>query len=192
MGLALLRDEMAVMNDGTVTVLVNEPIAGGREVDFFTSGEVRTWRVWAEGRQNVPRDWRGLVSGYVETLVLDYLAANAKRSMVIVDADAAAASVHLVDNGGAFAERPDLGILDAVLAQLKRVTRFPKHLVAKLRSFERADAEAALHGGPFVNWLVASRPLTEMLERRGAIQPRRRAHGRARRTGRARSSLNRA
>jgi hypothetical protein len=169
MGFAHLRDEMAVQNDGTVTVLVTEPISGGREVDFFTSGEVRTWRVWAEGRQNVPRDRRGLVAGYIETLVLDYLAANAKRGAVTVDADAAAAAIHLVDNGGAFAERPDLGVLDAVLAQLKRVTRFPKHLVDKLRAFERAEAEGALHSGPFVNWVVASRPLGEMLERRGVI-----------------------
>jgi hypothetical protein len=169
MGLALLRDEMAVVNDGTVTVLVSEPVAGGREVDFFLSGEAKTWRIWAEGQKNVPRDRRGLVSGYVETLVLDYLAANAKRNLVTVDADAAAASLHLVENGGAFAERPDLGVLDAVLAQLKRVTRFPRHLVGKLRAFERPQAEAALHGGTFVEWLVASRPLTETLERRGAI-----------------------
>jgi hypothetical protein len=168
-GLALLRDEMAVMNDGTVTVLVSEPVAGGREVDFFLSGESKTWRIWAEGQKNVPRDRRGLVSGYVETLVLDYLAANAKRSVVTVDADAAAASLHLVENGGAFAERPDTGVLDAVIAQLKRVTRFPRRLVGKLRAFERREAETALRGGTFVEWLVASRPLAEMLERRGAI-----------------------
>jgi hypothetical protein len=168
-GLALLRDEMAVLNDGTVTVLVSEVVAGGREVDFFTSGEVRTWRVWAEGQKNVPRDRRGLVSGYVETLVLDYLAANAKRNVITVDADAAAASLHLVDNGAAFADRPDLGVLDAVLAQLRRVTRFPKHLVTQLRAFERPRAEAVLHGGPFGAWLVASRPLADMLDRRGAI-----------------------
>lgn len=166
--MGLLRDEMAVVNDGTVTVLVSEPTAG-REIDFFTSGEVRAWRVFAEGRGSVPRDRRGLVSAYVETLVLDYLSANAKRTVVTVDADWAAASLHLVENGGAFAERPDVGVLDAVLAQLKRVTRFPRHLVAKLRAFERAEAEAALHGGTFANWLVASRPLTEMLDRRGAI-----------------------
>jgi hypothetical protein len=168
-GLALLRDEMAVLNDGTVTVLVSELVTGGHEVDFFTGGEVKAWRVFAEGQKNVPRDRRGLVSGYVETLVLDYLSANAKRNVVTVDADAAASSIHLVENGGAFADRPDLGVLDAVLAQLKRVTRFPKRLVARLRAFERPQAEAVLHGGPFVNWLVASRPLADMLDRRGAI-----------------------
>jgi hypothetical protein len=166
-GLALLRDQMAVLNDGTVTVLVSDPVAAGREVDFFTSGEVNGWRVWAEGNKNVPRDRRAVVSGYVETLVLDYLAANAKRTTVTIDTDSNA--LHLVDNAGAFADRPDIGVLDAVLSQLKRVTRFPKRLVATLRAFERPQAEAALHGGPFVNWLVASRPLTEMLERRGVI-----------------------
>jgi hypothetical protein len=168
-GLALLRDEMAVLNDGTVTVLVSETAPRGHEVDFFTSGESKSWRVWAEGSKTVPRDRRTLVTTYIETLVLDYLAANATRSTVVVDADAAAASIHLLENGGAFAERPDVGVLDAVLAQMKRMSRFPRRLVANLRAFERPEAELALHGGPFVDWLVSSRPLADMLERRGVV-----------------------
>src|SRR5579859_5289031 len=164
-GLGLLRDELAIMNDGTVTVLVSETVQGGRELDFFTSGEVKTWRLWAEGTKAVPRDRRGLVSGYVETLVLDYLAANTKRGAIVVDADAAAAAVHLVENEAAFPPRLDAGALDAVLAQLRRVSRFPRRLIARLRAFDAPAAEAALHHGPFAEWLVPRRPLAEMLDR---------------------------
>jgi hypothetical protein len=168
-GLALLRDELAILNDGTVTVLVSEPVSGGRELDFFTSAEVKAWRLWAEGTKTVPRDRRGLVSGYVETLVLDYLAANTKRGAIVVDADAAAAAVHLVENEAAFPPRLDAGALDAVLAQLRRVSRFPRRLIARLRDFDARAADAALHHGPFAEWLVPRRPLGEMLDRRGAV-----------------------
>jgi hypothetical protein len=168
-GLALLRDDMAILNDGTVTVLVSEAVPGGREVDFVNGTEAKTWRNWAEGRATVPRDRRTLVSGYVEALVLDYLAANTRRNVVTVDADAAAASIHLLENGGAFAERPDVQSLDGILAQLKRVSRFSKRLIVSLRAFDRARAEAALRGGSYVDWVVSSRPLVEMLERRGAL-----------------------
>jgi hypothetical protein len=168
-GLGLLRDEMAVRNDGTVMVLVSEPAAQGREVDFINGNDARIWRGWAEGRQAISRDRRGLVSGYVETLVIDYLAANTKRSGVIVDDAAAASAIHLVENGGAFPERPDIGALDVVLGQIRRVSRFPRRLVTKLRELDAPTAAAALHAGPFSEWLVASRPLAEMLERRGVL-----------------------
>jgi hypothetical protein len=168
-GLALLRDELAIMNDGTVTVLVSEVVPGGRELDFFTSAEVKTWRSWAEGSKPVPRDRRGLVSGYVETLVLDYLSANTNRGTIVVDADAAAAAVHLVDNGAAFPARLDAGALDAVLAQLRRVSHFPRRLIAKVRAFDASLAEATLHPGTFGEWLVPRRPLAEMQDRRGAV-----------------------
>jgi hypothetical protein len=168
-GLALLREEMAILNDGTVTVLVSEAVPAGREVDIVNGSEVKTWRTWADGRQPVPRDRRALISGYVETVVLDYLAANTSRTVVTVDADAAAAAIHLVDNGGAFAERPDVGVLDYMLGELRRITRFPKRLITHLRALDRAAAEDALRAGSFSNWVVASRPLAEMLERRGVI-----------------------
>jgi len=167
-GLGLLRDEMAVLNDGTVTILVSEAVPGGHEVDF-NGAEAKTWRSWAEAHQTVPRDRRALVSGYVETLVLDYLAANTRRNLVTVDVEAAASSIHLVENGGAFPEKLDLSTLDLVLGELRRVSRFPRRLITSLRALEAPVAEAALHGGSFVDWVVASRPLAEMLERRGAL-----------------------
>jgi hypothetical protein len=168
-GLGLLRDEMAVLNDGTVTILVSEAVPRGHEVDFVNGTEAKNWRSWAEGRQTVARDRRALVSGYVETLVLDYLAANTRRNVVTVDVEAAASSIHLLENGGAFPEKTDLSTLDLVLGELRRVSRFPRRLIARLRALEAPAAEATLHAGAFVDWLVASRPLTEMLERRGVL-----------------------
>jgi len=168
-GLALLRDDVAVQNDGTVSALVIDPIPGGREVEVASSAEIRQWRALAEGRQPVPPERISGVSGYVEALVLDYLAANAGRGVVTIDADAPGATVHLLENGAAFAERPDVAAFDALLAQLRRVGRFSTRLITKLRALDRAAAEATLHGGPFARWLVSTRPLLEMLERRGAI-----------------------
>jgi hypothetical protein len=55
------------------------------------------------------------------------------------------------------------------LTELKKVTRFPRGFVQRLRAFDRARAERALHAGPFASWLVASRPIGEMLERRESV-----------------------
>jgi hypothetical protein len=165
-GLSLLREDMAILNDGTVVVLVNEPVLAGHEIDS-TGPEVKSWRAWAEGRTGVPAERRAQVSGYVEALVLDYLAAETRRMVATVDD--ASETLHLTENGGAFSERPDPQGLDAILTALKRVTRFPRGLLQKLRTFDKARAERALHAGPFFSWLVSSRPIAEMIERRDAV-----------------------
>ena len=74
-GLSLLREDMAVRNDGTVLVMVSEPIVDGHEIDFSAGPEVKSWRMSAESRASVPPERSSLVAGYVEALVLDYLAA---------------------------------------------------------------------------------------------------------------------
>jgi hypothetical protein len=133
---------MAVLNDGTVNILVSEAVPRGHEVDFVNGAEAKNWRSWAEGRQTVARDRRALVSGYVETLVLDYLVANTRRNLVTVDVEAAASSIHLLENGGAFPEKPDLSTLDLVLGELRRVSRFRPSL-QRLRRSAPADHPAA-------------------------------------------------
>jgi hypothetical protein len=165
-GLSLLREDMAILNDGTVTVMVSEPIAAAREIDS-AGPEIRAWHAWAEGRAAVPAERVRQVASYVEALVLDYLASNPRRATAMVDNDSGA--LHLIENGGAFGEHPDPQGLDAIVAELKRVTRFPRALVQRLRAFDKGRAERALHAGPFVAWLVASRPIAEMMERREAI-----------------------
>ena len=179
-GLSLLREDMAVLNDGTVLVMVSEPIVDGHEIDFSAGPEVKSWRMSAESRASVPPERSSLVAGYVEALVLDYLAAETRRSVAVLSNDSKV--LHLTENGSAFGERPDPQGLDIILDQLKRVTRFPRAFVQRLRAFDRARAERALHAGPFLAWLVSSRPISEMMERREAVLeshgcPNRRARG---------------
>jgi hypothetical protein len=165
-GLSLLRDDVAILNDGTVTVMVSEEVTGAREIEG-SGPEARAWRAWAEGREGVPPDRLAQVAAYVEALVLDYLAAYTRRSVALIDG--VRGDLRLTENGGAFGEHPDPPGLDAILAQLKRVTRFPRGFSRRLRAFDKDRAEQALHAGSFASWLVASRPIAEMLERREAV-----------------------
>jgi hypothetical protein len=166
-GTTFLRNGVTVNNDGTVTVLISESIAGGHDVDIISGPEAATWKSWAEGRENVPPDRQSLVLAYVEALVLDFVTANVGRRLVTVDANRSI--LYLKENGGAFNERADPRGLDVILAQLKRVNRFPKRLIDRLRAFDRTEADRTLRSGPFTSWLVATRPLSEMMERRRAI-----------------------
>jgi len=166
-GLSLLREDLAVLNDGTVLVMVQVPIVDGHEIDFSTGPEVKSWKMSAESRASVPPERSSLVASYVEALVLDYLAAETRRSVAVLSNDSK--MLHLTENGMAFGERPDPQGLDIILDQLKRVTRFPRAFVQRLRAFDRARAERALHAGPFLSWLVSNRPISEMMERREAV-----------------------
>ena len=166
-GLAHLRAGVTVNNDGTVVVLLTSPIEGGHSVDITASAEAAGWRSFAEGRERVPPEREKLVLAYVEALVLDFLTANVGRRLVTVDATKT--TLFLTENGGAFNERADPRALDAILAQLKRVNRFPERLITRLRLFDRNEADRVLRAGTFTSWLVATRPLSEMMERRRAI-----------------------
>jgi len=166
-GTSLLRNGVTVKNDGTVTVLITEPIGDGHSVDIVSSAEVSTWRSWAEGREAVPPERQKLVLAYVEALVLDFVTANVGRRLVSVDSTHS--TLYLTENGGAFNERADPRALEGILTELKRVKRFPKRLIDRLRAFDRAGADRALRAGPFTSWLVATRPLSEMMERGRAI-----------------------
>jgi hypothetical protein len=166
-GATFLRNAVTVNNDGTVTVLVTEPVAGGHDMDIASSPEVAAWRSWAEGRDAIPPERQGLALAYVEALVLDFVTAHVGRRLVTVDAHQS--SLYLKENGGAFNERADPRGLDSLLAQLKRMNRFPKRLIDHLRAFDRAEADRTLRAGAFTSWLVATRPLSEMMERRRTI-----------------------
>ncbi|HMJ56692.1 MAG TPA: hypothetical protein VK540_31705 [Polyangiaceae bacterium] len=166
-GMSFLRSGVTVNNDGTVTVLITEPVVGGHDVDIVSGAEVAAWRRWAEGREAVPPDRQDLVLAYVEALVLDFVTATVGRRLVTVDSSKS--SLYLRENSGAFNERADPRGLDSILTQLKRVNRFPKRLIDRLRAFDRAEADSTLRAGAFTSWLVATRPLSEMMERRRAI-----------------------
>jgi hypothetical protein len=162
-----LRGGVTVNNDGTVTVLVSEPVAGGQAVDIVSGPDVKNWRLWAEGREPVPPERQKLVLAYVEALVLDFVTATVGRRLATLDSSKS--TLFLTENGGAFNERADPRALDGILAQLKRVNRFPKRLIDRLRAFDQSESDRTLRAGPFTSWLVATRPLSEMMERRRAI-----------------------
>jgi hypothetical protein len=166
-GLTHLRSGVTVNNDGTVTVLISEPLSGGHDVDIQSGNEVKAWRSWSEGREPVPSERQKLVLAYVEALVLDFVTGTVGRRLVTVDPSKS--TLFLTENGDAFNERADPRGLESILAQLKRVNRFPHRLIDRLRAFDPAEADRTLRAGPFTSWLVATRPLSEMMERRRAI-----------------------
>ena len=146
-GLSLLREDMAVLNDGTVLVMVSEPIADGHGIDFSAGPEVKSWRASAESRASVPpSDRRSLPPTSKRSFSTTSLPQLDAASRCLSNDSKA---LHLTENGGAFGERPDPQGLDMILDQLKRVTRFPRAFVQRLRAFDRARAERALHAGPF-------------------------------------------
>ena len=166
-GAELLRSGVTVYNDGTVTLLLSEAVTGGHDVDIAAGAEVTAWRNWAEGREPLASERQKLMLAYVESLVLDFVTGTVGRRLVTVDSSKT--TLFLTENGGAFNERADPRGLDSILAQLRRVNRFPKRLIDRLRAFDRTEADRTLREGAFTSWLVATRPLSEMMERRRAI-----------------------
>jgi hypothetical protein len=166
-GLAPVRDRLRILNDGTLTALVVDAVPEGRVIDWNSSNEVHAFRAWVEGRANVPERGRILAAAYLEAIVLDYLAGNLDRRTAMMGPGDP--PLYLLENATAFPDHPDHGGLDIRLEQLKQVTRFPRGFYARLRAFDRAAAEVALHEGPFASWLVSARPLVLMMERRRAV-----------------------
>jgi hypothetical protein len=160
-----LPGDLSVLNDGTVMVLITRFSARARPVSLGPSGDADLFYAWAEGRRPVPASARPLVAAFVEMLMLDYLAGNLGRRSFLIDTSQA--RILLTDNALAFAEIPDNGTLDRTLASLRRVTAFPRSLVAGLRAFDQARAETVLR------WTtetpVASRQVALMMDRRTAI-----------------------
>jgi hypothetical protein len=166
-GLAVVRDQLRILNDGTVTTLLIDSVPEGRVIDWNSSNEVLAFRSWVEGRASVPERGRPLASAYLEAIVLDYLAGNVERRTAMMGPGDP--PLYLLENATAFPDHPDHGNLDIRLDQLKKVTRFPRGFFARLYAFDKAAAESALHRGSFATWLVSARPIVLMMERRRAV-----------------------
>ena len=166
-GAVIVRRDVAILNDATVVATIVDAVAHTEDVVPTAGVWSEPLRAWVEARAPVPDEGRVLASAYVEELILDYLAGNVSRSMAAYDP--AARTLRLLDNRGAFLDHPEAKSLDIGLNHLKRVVRFPKRLVAKLRAFEPAAATALLRPGAFADWLLAPRSVAEMMERRHAI-----------------------
>jgi hypothetical protein len=160
-----LPQDLSILNDGTVMTLVTRFPARARPVRLGNAAEADLYYAWAEGRRAVPPAKRGLCASFVEMLILDYLAGNLVRRTFLVDESGP--RILLADNDLAFAEIPDSGGLDRTLAVLQRVRAFPRPLVERLRAFDEKAAERVLR--PTSEWLVASRPTLQMMDRRKAI-----------------------
>ncbi len=169
--LELVRARAAVQNDGTVdaavAVTTRSGTPAGREVLLDGSILPLTWAEQARSPAPLPGEDAGVLRGYVEMLVLDYLAGHLARRSVWVDADAH--TLVLPDNTAAFPLHPDGGGLDRILRELRVVARFPRGLRERLAAFDRAKAAAVLAPAGFETWLLPPRTLIELDERRTGL-----------------------
>lgn len=183
--LPFLQAHASIQNDGTVDAILRAPEAtvtpgapGGpsvlrrlgrdaRELAVNGAPEMEMWASWALSSSPAPAERTTLLCGYVEMLVLDYLAANSLRRSATLDD--ASGSLWLVDNASAFPRSWDAQAETLLLARLRDVRRFPKGLRDKLARFDRTAAAAALAPGGFDTWLVSPRTLVTLDERRASV-----------------------
>lgn len=159
----LLR-RLAVQNDGTVDGLLVAVPDGARVASAEESVEaVRCLRLASASDAGLGDD-AARVRGYVELLVLDYLAGNGlRRAMRIDDAHG---SLVAADNAGAFPLWTDPRIAERLLGRLRGVQRFPRGLRDALARLDRRTAESVFSPGAFETWLLPPRALIELDERR--------------------------
>jgi hypothetical protein len=171
----VMEQRASVQNDGTIDALITTVGApaspwsapAGREIAVHHSAEVEAWSRWALSPSPAPSERTGLLRGYIEMLVLDYLSANVLRRTVIVDD--ARGSLLLVDNTTAFPLHVDPGALHRILGQLRGCARFPEGLREALSRFDRAGAASALAPSGFDTWLLSPRSLVGLDERRAGL-----------------------
>lgn len=165
--LAHVKREARVLNDGAVTVRTTELPGAAREVPVH-GAEVAKLAAWAEGREPLAPGDELPTAAWVTAMVLDYVSGNVMRRSIHLDVEGRRLS--LVDNGGAFFEHPTPSSLAPLLDRLRKVSRFPRSLASGLAAFDRARAESIWHDGAYGDWLVASRPLAECVERARAVE----------------------
>lgn len=157
----------SVQNDGTVDVLVAVKAAAGLRVVEELGAERSLWARWAASTEPVAGEDGRLMSAYVATRVLDYLAGNAVRRSTLLDERAR--SLVLVDNDGAFPLHVEANALDPLLHDIRTFQRFPRGLVEGLRKLDRERATAIFSPGAFDTWLLSPRVLVELEERRAGV-----------------------
>jgi len=169
---APLVGRLRVLNDGTVTALlsasapgVHGEIAAAVRVESRDSFEARTWARWAASLEPASDERPRTTRDFVETLALDYLAANVTRRTLLLDRD----GLVLDDNREAFPRSVEPLAVDRLLRRLRPVARFPRGLRDALVAFDPERARQALAPGAFEGWLVSPRALIELEERRAGL-----------------------
>jgi hypothetical protein len=161
-----LRQKALVANDGTVRVLLQQRCAG-RAVNAHDSPEVKRWAELASSTASLDPASASLVRGYVEMVVLDYLAGNVARRTL--ELDETANRICLLDQQDAFPGFLAPKAWDVLLARVRPIVRFPRALGPALERFDRSRAEAELRPGRFDDWLVGPRDIADLLDRRAAL-----------------------
>jgi hypothetical protein len=169
--LELVRARAVVQNDGAIEAAVAVSARGGvprgKQVSLEAGIEPPRWAEQARALRPLAGEDTAVLRGYVEMLVLDYLAAHLARRAVWLDEESHALA--LVDNMEAFAPRPEGPAIDKLLRDLRGVQRFPRGLLVALARFDREAAAATLNRGSFESWMLPPRTLVELDERRAAL-----------------------
>jgi hypothetical protein len=163
--LDLLRREAVINNDGTVTALLEQRIAGVAAGP--NDGQVAHWAAVAATLDPIASGEGTLVRDYVTIIALDFLAANVLRQSVLVDEQSK--RVYASDNGDAFPGAVSPAALDLVLDRLKPLKRFPRGLRQGLRSFDDDAARATLAAKQQEDQLFGPRQLADLQDRRSTL-----------------------
>ncbi len=164
--LDFVRQEASVRNDGTVMALLQRE-QPGRVRSLGAIPEQDEWMRLAGSTEPLPKSQRALIQGYVELLVLDYLAGNARRRDVLIDE--AERRLFAVDNATAFPGFVAPEALDGVLDKLRKVARFPRALRPRLRALRTDTAAELFASGRYGDWLLHRRQLLDLAERRATM-----------------------
>ena len=108
---AVLERTVAIQNDGTIDALMEAaPPAGSRPLAIDGAPEARAWQRWAASPTPTPGEERASLRGWVELLVLDWLAGNAARRAAWLDTRSGRLVAY--DNAAAFPQRYDARATD--------------------------------------------------------------------------------
>lgn len=171
-------DRLAILNDGTVDVLLATP---GIPADPWRSPEgteiavaggaggagTEAHQKWAMSPVPLPGEQTPLLRSYIEMLALDFLAANVLRKSALLSSREGL--LLLMDNRAAFPDGVDPRALDPLLSSLAACARFPRRLHARLQELTPSAVRALLLPGPFEQWLISPRNAVLLDERRASL-----------------------
>jgi hypothetical protein len=177
----VLERTVAIHNDGTVDALLEAAPPSGAQRVTMDGAAPRTWQRWAASPTPLPGEEPRQLRGWVELLVLDWLAGNAARRGAWLDTRSGRLATF--ENAAAFPQRYDARATDPALARLREVVRFPTGMHAALRRLDRDTARDLFNHGDFQGWLLPPRSLVALDERRltllSLLEARFAEHGRA-------------
>ena len=161
-----LGQKALVSNDGTVRILLQRQCSG-RAVTATEGPDVERWARLAASTEPIDAANAPLVRGYVEMVVLDYLAGNVARRTLQLDETSR--RICLLDQRDAFPGFLAPQAWQVLLERVRPIVRFPRGLAEALERLDRIRAEAELRAGRFNDWLVGPRDIADLTERRTTL-----------------------